>query len=533
MKHKLTAAVGIGALGLSAALSGCASPDTIAHLPTPPSPPMYSPAAIPMQASREKQTPRGTGVVQASATIPETPPAAATGPTGGARDTPLTLDAAVGYALENNPSLTAIRTQRGVASAGVVIAKQYPFNPLLQVFELSVLPAGNVSGVDQSVVQNRQFHEYTMRLDLEVRGQRRIRESGAAATVARTDWDIATQEVTVAVGTIRAYNTALYRQKRLDLQDETIRLTEQVYDQTKKLADLGRLKAADVIVARTNLSAARAQRAQSESAIAVARADLRRLLGTDDDSFALKGELILPPPTTDRTTLTQAALQVRPDVNARRLMVSEAQALYKLEVANRYGNPSVGPAFEYDDARTTFVGMWLVTPIPVLNTRKGEILQRQAQVARAMADVRQFETQADLEVQAALARLEAARKWANAYAKEVLPSLQQAREETEKLFAANEPGVDVLKVIGVQQNYLQALGLYLDAQFEISQAHADLALAVGDPALALGSYCQPKQPPGPLPIRPTPGDNRDAPSLPAPTPPPAGDPNGGDRRRVP
>jgi len=276
---------------------------------------------------------------------------------------------------------------------------------------------------------------------------------------------------------------------------------EQVYDQTKKLADLGRLKAADVIVARTNLSAARAQRAQFESAVAVARADLQRLLGTDDDSFALNGELILPPPTTDRATLTQAALQVRPDVNARRLMVSEAQALYRLEVANRYGNPSVGPAFEYDDARKALVGVWLITPIPALNTRKGEILQRQAQVARAMADLRQFETQAALEVQAALARLEAARKWADAYTKEVLPSLQQAREEREKLFAANEPGVDVLKLIGVQQNYLQALGLYLDAQFEIRQAHADLALAVGDPALALGSYCQPKLPPGPPPIR--------------------------------
>jgi outer membrane protein TolC len=504
MKHKLTAAVGIGALGLSSALSGRASPDTIAHLPAPPAPAIYSPAAVPMQTSRDKPTPRGTGVVQASATIPETPPASATGPTGGARDTPLTLDAAVGYALENNPSLTAIRTQRGVAAAGVVIAKQYPFNPLLQVFELGV------GGPSTSGITNRAFNETTMRLDLEVRGQGRIRQAGAAATLSRTDWDIATQEVTVAVGVIRAYNTALYRQKRLELQDETIRLTEQVYDQTKKLADLGRLKAADVIVARTNLSAARAQRSQSESAIAVARADLRRLLGTEDDSFALSGELVIPPPTTDRDQLTRAALQVRPDVNARRLMVSEAQALYRLEVANRYGNPSVGPAFEYNETRDTFVGMWLVTPLPALNTRKGEILQRQASVTRAMADVRQFETQAALEVQAALARLEAARKWADAYAKEVLPNLRQAREETEKLFAANEPGMDVLKLVGVQQNYLQALGLYLDAEFEVSQAHADLALAVGDPVIAVGGYCQPKQPADAHQpqTRPAPGDNR-------------------------
>ena len=186
MKHNLTAAVGISALGLSLALSGCASPDTIARLPTPHAPAMYSPVVVKSQANRERPSPNGAGVVQASAVIPQTRPTSATAPAGEARDTPLTLDAAVGYALENNPSLTAIRTQRGVASAGVVIAKQYPFNPLLQVFELAINPPAG------ETVRNRQFHEYTLRLDLEVRGQRRILESGAAATVARTDWDIAT-----------------------------------------------------------------------------------------------------------------------------------------------------------------------------------------------------------------------------------------------------------------------------------------------------------------------------------------------------
>lgn len=272
-----------------------------------------------------------------------------------------------------------------------------------------------------------------------------------------------------------------------------------------------------MVVARTGLTTARAQRRPAESAVAVARADLRRQLGTAADTFALTGELVIPPPTTDRDLLIRTAVEVRPDVNVRRLMVSEAQALYRLEMANRYGNPSVGPAFEYNETRDTFVGMWLVTPIPVLNTRKGEIMQRQAAVARAAADVRQFETQAGLEVQAALARLEAARKWADTYATEVLPSLEQARAETEKLFAANEPGVDVLRVVGVQQNYLQALGLYLDAQFEVSQATADLALAVGDPGLATGTYCRPRQEPGP---RPAPPAAAGPAMLPAPTPAP-------------
>src|ERR1700730_6987249 len=38
----------------------------------------------------------------------------------------LTLSEAVSFALEHNPELAAIRQQRGVAAAGVVIARTYP-----------------------------------------------------------------------------------------------------------------------------------------------------------------------------------------------------------------------------------------------------------------------------------------------------------------------------------------------------------------------------------------------------------------------
>jgi hypothetical protein len=44
----------------------------------------------------------------------------------------LSLEATVRYALENNPQLAALRQQHGIAAAGVVIAKTYPFNPIYQ-----------------------------------------------------------------------------------------------------------------------------------------------------------------------------------------------------------------------------------------------------------------------------------------------------------------------------------------------------------------------------------------------------------------
>src|SRR5262249_41642180 len=45
---------------------------------------------------------------------------------------PLSLPQAVQITLESNPELASLRQQRGIAAAGVVIARTYPYNPVTQ-----------------------------------------------------------------------------------------------------------------------------------------------------------------------------------------------------------------------------------------------------------------------------------------------------------------------------------------------------------------------------------------------------------------
>src|SRR5437660_543581 len=42
----------------------------------------------------------------------------------------MSREAAVRFALANNPQLAVARTQRGMARAGVVLARTYPYNPI-------------------------------------------------------------------------------------------------------------------------------------------------------------------------------------------------------------------------------------------------------------------------------------------------------------------------------------------------------------------------------------------------------------------
>jgi outer membrane protein TolC len=468
----------LGALALTGSVVGCAStPDPYGGArPLPP-----PPALTEKRAPAGRPADRSAGVVQVSAAAPAEP------------HVPGVMDPgeAVEFALANNPALTAARQQLGFARGAIVIAKTYPYNPFLQTYVTG--DAGPVS----AGITNHVFTEAIIRTDVEVRGQGTHRRAIGQAVLTRTEWEIATQELTVSIAATRAFNSVVYRQRKLQVLDDTIQFNEQVLDQVQKLVDAGRLRAADLIVARTELDTARAARGQGRAALAVARSDLRRQFGTLDDSFAVKGELDLPVPAADFDEYARAALERRPDVQARRALAAEAQARLNLQTADRYGNPSVGTFFEVNETSVWFIGAALGTPLPVFNVRRGEIMQAQATVARARAEVRQFEIQSGQDVQAALARLAEARKWVDSYTSGVLPNLRKAVAETNKLFEQNDPGTDVLKVINVQRNYLRAFDAYLDALFELSQARADLAAAVGDPALALGRFVPPAAEPAP------------------------------------
>ncbi|MBN9121844.1 MAG: TolC family protein, partial [Planctomycetes bacterium] len=361
---------------LAGVVAGCASvPEPYGGgRPLPPPPSIVAKRAPDAERSRPGTViPAGAWKLTAQDAKPPQPAAPAVPSVLGPED-------AVRFALENNPGLAAIREQRGFARGAVVIARTYPFNPVFQLFEMGV------SGPQSSGITNHAFTEATMRLDLEIRGQGKHRRAAAQAVVTRTEWDIATQELLVSVAANRAFNSVVYRRRKLDVLEDTVKFNEDVVAQVKKLADLGRLRSADLIVARTELDAARAALGQGKTALAFARSDLRRQFGTLDDSFDVKGELDLPVPTTDFEAYAKAALEERPDLQSRRLMVAEAQARLRLQVADRYGNPSIGPAFELNETKDSFMGVWLFTPIPVLNTRRGEIMQAEAMVARAQAD---------------------------------------------------------------------------------------------------------------------------------------------------
>jgi outer membrane protein TolC len=407
----------------------------------------------------------------------------------------LSLADAVPWALEHNTALAALRQQHGIAAAAVVVARTYPFNPLWE---------GKIRGVNGPVsatITNRVSQEYKLLWEVEVRGQGGHRRQAAAAALSRTDWEIVSQEVALAVHVARAFDAVLYRREKLRLVEETVRVNEGAAEAVRRLVDEGRLRGADWVVARGDLGDARAQLSPTRSALVSAWSELVRTLGWVGESFTPEGTLDTPPGRWDAAALTQAALGQRADLHAREAAVAEADARLRLEVANRYGNPNVGSDYEYGETRANHIGTQIAIPFPVFNTHQGEILQRKAERERAALELQNAEAVVRQDVQAALARLDEARRGADFYRDRVLPDLQAGLKQLERLYLQGDPGADLPRVTDFRRKLLKARDGYLDALWELRQAQADLAAAVGDPALAV---CPPAQANGPAVPEPGP-----------------------------
>jgi outer membrane protein TolC len=434
----------------------------------------FSPSAI--LAQQSEQAPEWKA--SSAASRPIVPVQA----TAAAASETLSLEDAVRYALANNPQLAAVRQQYGIASAAVVIAKTYPYNPIWQG------AAAGDFGPPSAGVTNPVFIVAKIAMDVEVRGQRQFRQQAAFAALTRTQWEIASQEVTFAINTVRAFDGLVYRQSKLALTEEFAKLNQKAAEQVKELVDRGTLRPADLMLARGDVNDVQSQIGLHRTSLVTARRDFARALGKPDLTAIPSGALDRPAPTVDANQLLDSALEHRPDLFARQTAITEADARLRLQIADRFGNLNIGPMYEYNETSVNIIGLQIGSPIPVFNNKRGEIKQREAERMLAILTLRQSETEIRQDVAAAAARVVEARSWMNKYQQDILPDLRKNLEEMDKLFQQGQAGVDVLRVLDTRRKLLRAQDGYLDALLAYSQALADLGLAVGDPAAAMGLY---------------------------------------------
>lgn len=375
----------------------------------------------------------------------------------------LTLDDAIRVALAGHPALRASAQEVAGAQAAVQGAKALP-SP-----EVLVTPAGTVDDSQLSLLQS-----------LELNGQRSARTAAARARVssAEAQREAARQEVVFGVRT--AFYDALAAQQERDVAAQAVQLLQKTHEAAQKSFEAGDVPQSHVIRTRVELARAQQDLRLAEGEAAARRAALNAAMGRNATTpLALQGELPRPKTPPDAESARATAERQRPELTAIQAEVRAREA--ETQLARATQRPDV--VLEAKRARLTrnggSIGVGLTLPFLDWGRRRAEVRQAEAAYQALQARLEQQRNHVALEVEEALARLQASAQVAQSYETGVLAGAERLAEMTQTGY--QEGALTYLEVIDAQRVLVEARRGAIRARSAYANARAALDRAVGNP----------------------------------------------------
>ncbi len=437
----------------------------------------------------------------ASLPLPAANPVVTNAPIGGQS---IAMEAALYGALTSNPDLVTLRQGTPIPNApsaeAVEVARRFPttLNPTVWIDfrPITLIPVGTFGngpggGGGVATGSHHGYYQFgqayilvSIRQPLELGHQTTHRYHIAQAAYDQQRWNVLQAELTALVQTYRFFQTAAYRREKYHLAEQLADFNDRLVQTLERRLEANQVPAADVVLARVESRSTRQQVKLTRQDYLTALTDLRNQIGMPEQAGTAEplGEFTLPPyiPPVNEETMVQQALQSRPDVHAAQALVRGAEAAVRLAKGDRIPTVVVGPQYAMDEAGLQYIGLVLVSPLPIVNGGKPLVAQRQAEFQRALVAAQQAQQRAVSQVRSAVAKWNGATELVN----ESTGLSQELGKEVgamERLFEANQ--ADLTKLMQARQRLIQLDNSRLDAVWAATQAQADLLLALGTPSL--------------------------------------------------
>jgi outer membrane protein, heavy metal efflux system len=181
----------------------------------------------------------------------------------------------------------------------------------------------------------------------------------------------------------------------------------------------------------------------------------------------------------DIETLRVAALNVRPDIRAKRHTFSQRESELKLAKAYRIPDVTIGAGYAIQGAQGPDnpgqVALNAGIPLPLFNRNQGGILQAEVSLQSAEADLDKTVNQVENEVEVAYLNLLQSRRLVEAYVGDVLEDARSSLTIVERAYERG--GATILDLLDaartsrtIQQNYIEALFNYQHHLFQLESA---------------------------------------------------------------
>lgn len=377
---------------------------------------------------------------------------------------------------ESNLELLAQRYGVPIAEAQVAVARVFP-DP--------VITAG-VSQVDVSGQAAPLVSTLGVTLPIELGGKRgsRIAVARAEVAVARAELEDTLRRLRAEAAT--AYVNALAARLVLDRKRRTQESLERLVGVNEKRLHSGDIGEVAWVQSRVESQRHRGEVLAAEAEVQAADLLLRQYLGQSAPPpgvpIVVTGDLRIPPRTFEEEALLRSARTQRPDVQARQLSQSAAEARIALAQANRWVDPTINLSWQRSLLSEPFaspqydaLSALLSLPLPLSRIYRGELHAARHSAEQARLTHQSTTLRAEVEVQQALVRYQATVKQVRLYTQGVLSDAETVHNAT--LYSYQRGGATLLEVLNAQRtvdevylNYYGALAEHARQLIAVEQA---------------------------------------------------------------
>ncbi len=386
---------------------------------------------------------------------------------------PMSRQAAVREALENNPSLMAAREQVAQAKAGISIATAMPDPSLVTEIdqENSFLNPGSGTEHDVGI-------QFTVPFPWRQHLNGQIAKGGWQAA----QYSLAQLRQQVAAQTAQAYDAVQVAVRHRDDLTQSKEISRQFLEKAESRFRAGTVPKLDILRAKVDLARAENALIANERLITVSRSTLNHLLGRKMEvTLGEIDPLNIPRTVPDLNTLSQLAAASRPELASMR--VQRKAAHDSTVVAKQYWAPDLNLTLwktYFDGAESAYKFDGGITfPLFFWQHEKGQVAQAEHREQELEATERDLYSQVMLDVHTSFAAADTAWRQAIFLRDQLLP---EAHEEFDTTFKSYSLGSSsALDLLNAKSTLLDAESQYTDALGAINDSLADLERAVGAP----------------------------------------------------
>ena len=384
----------------------------------------------------------------------------------------LSLNDALGLFVSQNLDVLIAKYGIEFRKGQEVTARLFP-NPLLSV--------GTLSSYSQGRTLSNSYQLSTQASQLfELAGKRgyRIESAGFGTQSAEAAFEDAVRLLGFTVKD--TYYRIQLAQRRLVLAEENRDRFSRILEINTIRFKKGYIAEIDLIRIRLQMVDFHSQVIRSLQEAESARGYLRQLLWLSPKTMLeLTTELGFRRIDPDIETLRVAALEVRPDIRAKRHTFSQRESDLKLAQAYRIPDVTIGAGYAIQGVQGPDnpgqVALNAGIPLPLFNRNQGGIRQAEVSLQSAEADLDKTINLVENEVDVAYRNLLQSRRLVEAYVGDVLEDARSSLTIVERAYERG--GATILDLLDaartsrtIQQNYIEALFNYQHHLFQLESA---------------------------------------------------------------